>query len=1051
MSRAPYISNGHPRPPVSLAELHRRAAINKADANKYTAKQWLLSVKRLFDEGDRTRRLNDLESAYIHYLKGCDILVDIIGKHPGVNEIKSNPLYAAMSKRAPDILNSLESIKEELEKQQPIMFSNNTGGSDAMERFPPVSALDSAWPESNKEEVSPLDDLPSVPTHAPQAGRRMAMPEPSPSPPAVPDHLTRRKPSAPTTMMSSLPSTTTTASSSAPNTPPPPLPPIHGSNMLASSTSSSTAGMNGSPGSSSSNFESSAIKQLQLPPRSTFAFPPTNTVEPAVLAKWIQRIENRPSILLLDVRPQSMYKEGCIRHPWICQIEPLSLRRGVTSQKIQQSLVLNAEAEQMLFDQRNKFDLIVYYDQDTRGLDDATEPLRNLTAAIYENEFNKILQRVPMLLAGGFAAWEQVIGYRGVYSYVDPNRNQQQQQQQSKHEQQRQQPQDGKENEQPKEISRRRHWLENVVGRGPGHRERLHYTPFDWFNGKQYDNELQSMTRASGPKPPLQGIFANSISTPTAGGVELPPATMPIAPPYDNANQNQQPPTPTEESVMARYPDIKPNVSSAAAIATMPQNNSAGTSLQRRRTFIDNPFHGFTETATNNYDVPPRIPAKPTRPLPPPPPPPGQVAHPPPRTPARDAGGPLYSPHHHPRPSSAGPSAPPLPSKPESLKHAAQEHPVIDSRYARIPTENTMSQLSTVQIGKTGLKNLGNTCFMSSIIQCLSGTTPLARYLLTGMYKQHVNKSNPLGTGGVLVQSLADLIRVMWSGNYNFISPVTFRQALVRFAPQFAGTEQQDSQEFLMFLLDGLHEDVNVVLERPRPKPEDPAEEKRFELLPDWQASGIAWSKYLERNESIIVSLFQGQYRSRLTCLTCKQTSTTYNTFMSLSLPIPTKSSTSSVNLYQCLDAFVKEETLDNDDAWNCPRCKKPRRSTKSLTLSRMPVVLLIHLKRFSFEGPFRNKLETMVDCPTRNLDLSKYVPSSMIPPNTERPSFKYDLYGVSNHYGSLTGGHYTAAVRDGYQGDWHYFDDTRFSMCEENKVVTRAAYNLFYVRSTVK
>ena len=74
-----------------------------------------------------------------------------------------------------------------------------------------------------------------------------------------------------------------------------------------------------------------------------------------------------------------------------------------------------------------------------------------------------------------------------------------------------------------------------------------------------------------------------------------------------------------------------------------------------------------------------------------------------------------------------------------------------------------------------------------------------------------------------------------------------------------------------MFLLDGLHEDVNVVLERPRPKPEDPAEEEKFERLPDWQASAIAWNKYLERNESIIVSLFQGQYRSRLTCLTCSK------------------------------------------------------------------------------------------------------------------------------------------------------------------------------------
>ncbi|KAI7857985.1 hypothetical protein BDC45DRAFT_499808 [Circinella umbellata] len=1003
MSRQPYISHGQPRFYSSLAELHRKAAIDKSEANRYSAKQWLLSASKLFDEAAKARQLNDIEGAYVRYLKGCDIWVDVLQKHSRVKEVQSHPLFNATAKRIPEVLEWLETTKNEIEQGQPIqqqqqqqqsIIQNNNTGNDVMERFPTVAALESGWPETKKNPA---------------------------------------------------PSTATTTISILPHSSISPAPPTHGNNNnLPISSASSTTSSNHS----SSEFESSAIKQLKIPPRSTFQFPPTLAVEPMTLAKWLQKRENLPGILLLDVRPLSMYKEGCIKHTWICQIEPLSLRQEVTSQKIQQSLILNPEVEQILFDKRNKFDLIVYYDQDTQRVEDASAPLRKLVSVIYENEFSKPLQRMPMMLAGGFAAWEQIIGQRGIYSYNGAKT-------QSKHEQK-----DNKENEQPKETSRRRHWLEGVVGRGHHHqhhgRERLHKSPFDWFHVKQYDGELQSMTRASGgPTPPLQGVFANSL-TPSPG-VELPPTTMPIAPPYEpNYNNQKQPPTPTEESFMARYPDIKPNVSSsataaaAAAAGSIPQHHT-GTSLQRRRTFIDNPFHGFTETANNNYDVPPKIPPKPTRPLPSAPPSTGP-------TPSR------YSPPQHPRvqhqppqdmpiprPSSAGPSAPPLPSKPDIMKNHAQEHPVIDNRYARISSDNSASQLSTVQIGKTGLKNLGNTCFMSSIIQCLSGTTPLARYLLTGMYKQHVNKSNPLGTGGVLVQSLAELIRVMWSGNYNFISPVTFRQALVRFAPQFAGTEQQDSQEFLMFLLDGLHEDVNVVLERPRPKPEDPAEEERFEQLQDWQASGIAWNKYLERNESIIVSLFQGQYRSRLTCLTCKKTSTTYNTFMSLSLPIPAKGSVSTVTLYQCLDAFVKEEVLEGDDAWNCPRCKKLRRSSKSLTLSRMPVVLLIHLKRFSFEGPFRNKLETMVDCPTRNLDLSNYVPNSMIPPNTEKPVFKYDLYGVSNHYGSLTGGHYTAAVRDGYQGDWHYFDDTRFSVCEEDKVVTRAAYNLFYVRSTIK
>lgn len=75
----------------------------------------------------------------------------------------------------------------------------------------------------------------------------------------------------------------------------------------------------------------------------------------------------------------------------------------------------------------------------------------------------------------------------------------------------------------------------------------------------------------------------------------------------------------------------------------------------------------------------------------------------------------------------------------------------------------------------------------------------------------------------------------------------------------------------------------------------------------------------MARNASVIVSLFQGQYRSRLSCLTCKTTSTTYNTFMSLSLPIPSKRAKLSgggVTLYQCLDYFVKEEILEKSEAW---------------------------------------------------------------------------------------------------------------------------------------
>jgi ubiquitin carboxyl-terminal hydrolase 8 len=86
-------------------------------------------------------------------------------------------------------------------------------------------------------------------------------------------------------------------------------------------------------------------------------------------------------------------------------------------------------------------------------------------------------------------------------------------------------------------------------------------------------------------------------------------------------------------------------------------------------------------------------------------------------------------------------------------------------------------------------------------------------------------------------------------------------------AAQFRGSDQHDSQEFLSFLLDGLHEDLNRVLHKPPPA--DPAREAELEKLPQQIASEKEWRVYRMRNDSLIVDFFQGQFRNRLECLTC--------------------------------------------------------------------------------------------------------------------------------------------------------------------------------------
>jgi ubiquitin carboxyl-terminal hydrolase 8 len=168
------------------------------------------------------------------------------------------------------------------------------------------------------------------------------------------------------------------------------------------------------------------------------------------------------------------------------------------------------------------------------------------------------------------------------------------------------------------------------------------------------------------------------------------------------------------------------------------------------------------------------------------------------------------------------------------------------------------------------------------------------------------------------------------------------QKSIVKFAPTFDGVDQHDSQEFLAFLLDGLHEDLNRVLIRPDPIPMTPAREAELNTLPTQIAGEKEWQIYKKRNDSLVVDLFQGQYRSRMECQTCHQvrifflsaiflvgwlrltmtlirflqTSTTFDAFMYLSLPVPTSRLKHKVSLEHCLDTFVKEETMEKGNAW---------------------------------------------------------------------------------------------------------------------------------------
>ncbi|KFD53791.1 hypothetical protein M513_05297 [Trichuris suis] len=199
------------------------------------------------------------------------------------------------------------------------------------------------------------------------------------------------------------------------------------------------------------------------------------------------------------------------------------------------------------------------------------------------------------------------------------------------------------------------------------------------------------------------------------------------------------------------------------------------------------------------------------------------------------------------------------------------------------PSSSSSRLLSNSTRGLCGLNNLGNTCFMNSALQCLSNVPPLTKYFLSGKYKDEINNVNPLGMGGELAVAYADVIRNLWSGKAASFVPTKFKCTVGRFQPMFSGFQQQDAQELMAFLLDGLHEDLNRIKRKPY------VEAKEMENEADEILAENAWRYYKMRNDSIITDLFNGLLKSTVICPECHKVSITFDPFGVLSLPLPEK------------------------------------------------------------------------------------------------------------------------------------------------------------------
>jgi ubiquitin carboxyl-terminal hydrolase 8 len=328
--------------------------------------------------------------------------------------------------------------------------------------------------------------------------------------------------------------------------------------------------------------------------------------------------------------------------------------------------------------------------------------------------------------------------------------------------------------------------------------------------------------------------------------------------------------------------------------------------------------------------------------------------------------------------------------------------------------------------GLNGIRNIGNTCYLNSIIQSMCNILPLTRYLLERKEFESDLRRNAKKRELQFGIQWYHIVNHMWNER-KILEPFQFKRVFGELDSRVSGFMQQDAHEIMLSFINLLHDSITVSVEM---KISGNIKSSRDEIL---YRSYESWRTMWSNEYSKIVELFGGQIYSSLRCPDCNYFSDKFESFYTISVPITEKTNT----LYDCIHHFQETEILDEENRWKCDGCQNRVQARKKTELLRLPPFFIIHFKRFNDR---MQKIAKLIDFQPE-IDMSDYI---TIP----NPRTRYTLISTIHHLGGYSGGHYYSNIRK-TNGKWLNYDDHRVRlMANFEEIDKRSAYMLIYQRN---